>query len=170
MIKTALVTTYKGLFGCSPCIAGFGRSEFHVGLNKGFSFLVFAQPDQIFWTVFLKNEKETRWPTTVKYTDKDAEDVAAQLLEVPITKTVLFGQLWKSRIKAGLVSLEEGVLDHWHSGRIALIGDAVHKVKLQLTTLFHFALPNISVDDSRPRAWGRLRDGRCRRACESPTP
>ncbi|KAG5766645.1 hypothetical protein H9Q72_005309 [Fusarium xylarioides] len=42
--------------------------------------------------------------------------------------TVVFGELWKRRLKAQMISLEEGVLEHWTSGRIVLAGDAVHKV------------------------------------------
>ena len=41
---------------------------------------------------------------------------------------MLFGELWKQRIRGQLVSLEEGIFDYWHFGRIALAGDSAHKV------------------------------------------
>ena len=63
------------------------------------------------------------------------EAVVGKILECPITETVVFGELWKRRFKAQMISLEEGVLEHWFFGRIILAGDAIHKVGL----IFHLA-------------------------------
>lgn len=109
-------------------MADFGQGDVNMCHNKGLSFFISTQPQGIYWAVFIQTERETRWPTRVRYTDTDVQETAARLMDIPITATVLFGELWNSRTKAGLVPLEEGVLDNWHSGRIVLVGDAIHKV------------------------------------------
>lgn len=58
----------------------------------------------------------------------DAERLATRVKDHPVSDSLLFGEVWNSRTRAQLVSLEEGVLKHWHSGRMVLAGDAVHKV------------------------------------------
>ena len=45
-----------------------------------------------------------------------------------MSDTLVFGEVWKRRIRASIVNLEEGVLDHWYHGRIVLAGDSAHKV------------------------------------------
>ena len=117
---------------------GFGDGDIDVCHNSGFSIFISTQSNTLYWAVFIKNEKQVRWPTRIRYTDKDAEDVAAGIMSTPVTETVVFGELWKSRFKSGLVPIEEGVLNHWHSGRIVLVGDAAHKVSNEYA-LFIFA-------------------------------
>lgn len=41
----------------------------------------------------------------------------------------VFGELWKNRIRAHLIGLQEGLFDHWSFGRIVLVGDSAHKVR-----------------------------------------
>jgi hypothetical protein len=62
------------------------------------------------------------------------EALVSKILKCPITETVVFGELWKRRLKAQRISLEEGVLDHWFCGRIVLAGDAIHKVRFNLSS------------------------------------
>jgi hypothetical protein len=56
------------------------------------------------------------------------ETYARKVADLPVSESVLFGELWRQRTRSHIVSLEEGVLQHWHFGRIALLGDAAHKV------------------------------------------
>lgn len=58
----------------------------------------------------------------------EAEEEALKLMDMPVTKTVLFGEIWINRTQGYLCPLEEGVLDHWFFDRIALLGDSAHKV------------------------------------------
>lgn len=158
-MHTAFSATYKCLFGASPHMADFGQGDVHMCHNRGFSCFISTQPERIYWAVFVRTERETRWPTRVRYSDADMQETAARVMGIPVTTTVLFGELWDSRIKAGLVPLEEGVLDTWHSGRIVLVGDAIHKV------LFFPPKPSVAArksiltegkDDTRHWPRGRL--------------
>ena len=58
----------------------------------------------------------------------DAERLAEKVKDHPVSDSLLFGEVWDSRTRAQLVSIEEGVFKHWYSGRMVLAGDSAHKV------------------------------------------
>lgn len=78
--------------------------------------------------LYEKLEKPTReW---VRFTKEDEEAVIDRWGHLPMIKgsEMKLREIYDSRIESGLVSLEEGVLDHWSwDGRIVLAGDAAHK-------------------------------------------
>lgn len=115
--------------------------------DDGFSFLLLCQPTYISFIVHCKlpKEKQYRWPNRAKYTEEEMETLAARFADHPIAETVLFGELWRSRTWGQLIALEEGVLDHWFFGRIALAGDAIHKVGMFTVENFQFLLSASSV-------------------------
>jgi len=96
--------------------------------NNRYSFLTLSQPDQVFFFVFFRLEKPFTWPKRERYSDAEAEELAASVASHPISESLVFGELWKKRSRGALISVEEGVLDHWHHGRIVLAGDSAHKV------------------------------------------
>ncbi|KAK7757299.1 hypothetical protein SLS62_000849 [Diatrype stigma] len=55
-----------------------------------------------------REDQQCTWPTRRKYTEADMEKLAAKLAGYPINETVVFGELWKNKIKAQMISLEEG--------------------------------------------------------------
>lgn len=114
-------------------MSDFGIGDIHICHSNGFSVFMATTSDTLYWAVFVKDEMRTRWPVNTRYTDKDEEVVAEQIMSTPVTETIIFGNLWYSRSSSGLVPVEEGVLKNWHSGRIVLIGDAVHKVSSALS-------------------------------------
>ena len=68
-------------------------------------------------------------PTTerIHYTPEDIEAMAERFAEYPITETLRVKDVYAERFTAGMANLEEGILEHWGWGRIALVGDACHK-------------------------------------------
>ena len=54
--------------------------------------------------------------------------MAELVADKPVADGLLFSEIWKKRQRATVVSLEEGVLNHFHHGKICLIGDSAHKV------------------------------------------
>ena len=94
------------------------------------SFHLFTQPDYVFWFANVKLEETLTWPFRTRYSEEDMEVVAKKYAEHAVSKTLTFGDLWETKIRAKLANLEEGVFQHWHSGRIVLVGDSVHKVLL----------------------------------------
>ena len=96
--------------------------------NQGYSFLILTQPDKVFFFVFFRLKSPFTWPKRERFTNEDAENAAAKVADHPISDTTVFGELWKNRVRGSLISLEEGILEHWHFGRIVLAGDSAHKV------------------------------------------
>ena len=127
--RVALATTYSCLIGFAPQMAGVGMGDCQTVHNKGFSFLIITQPGRTFFFVFIKLPKVVHWPDRLRYTAEDAEREAAKLAALPVTESLLFGEIWKRRVRGQLIPLEEVVFEHWHSGRIAILGDSAHKVR-----------------------------------------
>ncbi|ROT41103.1 FAD/NAD(P)-binding domain-containing protein [Sodiomyces alkalinus F11] len=123
----ALKTRYKCLVGLSPSIPGFPTGIMAVVHHDGFSFLLFTQPEKTFFFVFIHLDTTYYWPLFPKYTKQDAEREASKLLNFPVHDGVVFGDIWEKRLRGELVNIEEGIAGRWHSGRIVLLGDAVHK-------------------------------------------
>ena len=132
---TALATTYSCLIGFAPEMAGIGMGDCQTVHNQGFSFLIITQPGRTFFFVFIKLPKVVRWPNRFRYTAEDADREAAKLMDLPVTESVMFGEIWKRRLRGQLIPLEEVVFDHWHHNRIAILGDSAHKVCIQA---YHF--------------------------------
>ncbi|KAL0769515.1 hypothetical protein CaCOL14_008823 [Colletotrichum acutatum] len=128
--KRAMVTQYNAIVMASSPVPGLGSHDMEVTSNDKFSFLLLCQPDWISIIVHnkLPEEQHCTWPTRRRYTESDMEALASKISEYPVTETVVFGELWKRRLKAQMISLEEGVLKNWFFGRIVLAGDAAHKV------------------------------------------
>ncbi|KAL5044515.1 hypothetical protein BDW71DRAFT_199007 [Aspergillus fruticulosus] len=97
--------------------------------NNRFSFLLLYQPTFVSYIAHCKlpHDQQCVWPNRAQFTDDNMEVLASKLADYPICELVVFGELWRRRTKAQLISLE-GVLDHWFLGRTVMAGDAVHKV------------------------------------------
>ncbi|KAK0616592.1 hypothetical protein B0T14DRAFT_538471 [Immersiella caudata] len=126
--KTAFKTYWKCLLGVGPRAPSLGRSDSAIVHNDGYSFLILAQPHCSFFFVFFHLDKPFAASERLRYTDQDAEDLAASVADQPITESLTFGDLWNGRARGTLISLEEGILQRWHHGRTVLAGDAVHKM------------------------------------------
>ncbi|KAI0468802.1 FAD dependent oxidoreductase domain-containing protein [Xylaria cf. heliscus] len=127
--KQRIKTTYNCLLGTGPLIPGLGSEDMHCVSFDKFSFLILTQPDSVFFIAHCKlpNNQVIMYPSRAQYTAEDVEAKAAELADCPITETVKFGDIWRSRSRGHLVSLEEGILERWFSGRMVLCGDAAHK-------------------------------------------
>ncbi|KAL8911259.1 MAG: hypothetical protein Q9171_003557 [Xanthocarpia ochracea] len=126
--KTSMKTEWKCLIGVGPATPGLGERDMTVIHNTGYSFLFLTQPDRVFFFVFIRLDNPFTWPKRERYTNEDAEQLAASVADHAVSPTLVFGEVWKKRYRGTLISIEEGVLDHWHHGRIALAGDCAHKV------------------------------------------
>lgn len=112
----------------APASLELGERDMTVVHDDRYSFLFLTQPDKVFFFVFFRLQQPFAWPHRQRYTDADAESLAASVAAHPVCETLLFGEIWEKRIRGSLISIEEGVLQHWSHGRIVLAGDSVHKV------------------------------------------
>ncbi|KAK8013839.1 FAD-dependent monooxygenase [Apiospora arundinis] len=62
------------------------------------------------------------------YTEADMEQYAQQFSQMHLTDGVRFEDVWPKRQGAGMSDLYEGMVEHWHHGRVVLCGDAAFKV------------------------------------------
>lgn len=112
-----------------PTAPGMGDRTMTCVHDRGYSFLILTQPDKTFFFVFYRLKKPFTWPNRERFTSEDTDIAAAKVADHPISDTMVFGELWQKRTRGTLISLEEGMLKHWHFGRIVLAGDSAHKVK-----------------------------------------
>lgn len=122
-------TTFKVILGMGPPIPELGEKDMTICSDSKYVLTSVTQPTHSFFCVYWKLEKDLFWPRQPRYTTEEMEALAESVADHPISDTILFGEVWKKRHRATLINLEEGVLEHWHHGRIVLVGDSVHKVE-----------------------------------------
>jgi len=130
----ALKTSWKTLLVTTEAIPELGDRDLTVTYNNGYTFLATSQPNRVFFFVIFRLDKAYTWPKREHFTDKDADALAESIADRPVCDSLVFGEVWKRRIRSSVIALEEGVMEHWHHGRIALVGDSAHKVSERRTT------------------------------------
>lgn len=125
--KNAFFSQFAGMFGVSENSLGLGPAEEHTVFGHDTTALVFTQPGKVYWAKGHKDEY-CRPPKRTRATAEDYEAYAKRMWDEPITETLKFSDLWKTRSRVGMVTIEEGILKQWHAGRIVLVGDSAHKV------------------------------------------
>ncbi|KAK8097171.1 fad binding domain-containing protein [Apiospora kogelbergensis] len=128
--KQRMTATYTCLLGIAPYQDGVGAVSVSSVSHNGFSFLFLTQPDHIYFIVPIKRPlgQVGKYPNRLRFTDADVDNEAARLLDCPVSETLVFGDIWKTRTRGQLVALEEGVLSRWSYGRTVLCGDSAHKI------------------------------------------
>ncbi|KAF3074543.1 FAD-dependent monooxygenase paxM [Trichoderma lentiforme] len=99
----------------------------------GFSGVIAAGvPGLVFWFLFVKSDRTTQTPNTPRFTEEETEATIAKYGDYAVGPGYTFKDLWESRVRANMLPLEEGVLKpKWNTGgRVALMGDAVHKATI----------------------------------------
>ena len=172
---TSMVTRWKCLVGMGPPIAPdeLGERDMTVVHDNGYSFLTLAQPTKLFFFVFFRLDRDSHDLQGVgpqqrrnrRYTDAEAEALANSVAGHPIGERVVFGDIWRTRIRGSLISLEEGVLRHWFHGRTVLAGDSVHKITPNIALGGNSTMESIVVlCNHLARTVGTHRGGRVSRA------
>lgn len=83
---------------------------------------------RLYWFVIQKLKEKYTYPNSPRYTKDDTMVAAEQLKHLRFHKHLTFGQLWDNRETASMTALEENTFKTWHHGRLALLGDSVHKM------------------------------------------
>ena len=123
-----ITTSYHCLVGVAPLVPGLEVGELNLVRDEGLSATVTTTADKVMFFVCIKSYTTSHWPTRIRFSDTDAEKEAAKIADFPVTTHVLFGEIWSRRQRGYLCPIEEGLLKHWHWGRLALVGDSAHKV------------------------------------------
>jgi 2-polyprenyl-6-methoxyphenol hydroxylase-like FAD-dependent oxidoreductase len=126
--KVILCAEYACLFGISAATAGVRAGECHVNYTDGMSTMIIGGKGKVFWFIFKKLDKIYRVPDIPRYTKHDAEVFAEEFQGITITHSMNFSDIWNNRTTYTLVATEEAQLKRWSWGRIACVGDCVHKM------------------------------------------
>lgn len=122
------LTTFRCLwirFPSVPSIKTGTTSETH---GPKATTQLFAAVDTTVIAVYERLDAPTRERT--RYTKEDQESIVKRRANLPIAKgsAMTLAEAYAASTEAGLVSLEEGVVENWSfDGRVVLTGDAAHK-------------------------------------------
>ncbi|KXJ88101.1 hypothetical protein Micbo1qcDRAFT_214667 [Microdochium bolleyi] len=122
------LTTFRCLWVRMPSVPSIPvgtTSETH---GPGATTQLFAADDTTVTGVYERLDTPTK--ERVRWTQADQDACIAKWGHLPIAKgsAVTLGEAYAARTEAGLVSLEEGVVDNWSfDGRVVLTGDSAHK-------------------------------------------
>ncbi|KAI0195032.1 FAD/NAD(P)-binding domain-containing protein [Astrocystis sublimbata] len=124
------LTTYQCLWMRFPSSAS---DDLHTGLasethSHGACVQVFAGKEIAVAGIYETLPSPTR--DRLHFGQAEEEALIARRGHLPVTEGARFtmADAYRSRIASGMVSLEEGVVEHWsHNGRLVLVGDAKHK-------------------------------------------
>lgn len=169
--KTVLFSEYDAMFGVSKMDGhhedyGMAAAETNVVFGQGVTKLFFQQQGEQLWAIVFK-DKYSQPPKRFKATDGDMEEVAKRFADVRLNEHIKFNDLWETRTRVGLLTIEEGVLSQWHAGRIALVGDSAHKVSPRHYCKSRAEMADsYTLDDSRSGHWCKHWHRRCRCALQ----
>ncbi|KAJ0275259.1 hypothetical protein Brms1b_006614 [Colletotrichum noveboracense] len=97
--------------------------------NDGWSCLIVNAPgNRTYWFLFEGVGDTKRGKDIPRYSKEDTEELALAHMSDRLYEEVTFGDIYKNKIMATLVPLEEYVFEKWHYKRIVCIGDASHKI------------------------------------------
>ncbi|KAJ4324542.1 hypothetical protein N0V84_003821 [Fusarium piperis] len=121
-LKEPFTSVYKCLWASFPRPSEPG-ANFET-TSKDQSAMYLTGRDRGWILLYDKSEPTT---TLRSYSEKEVEEVAAKLAELPVNETLKVRDVVKERFSWGMSDLGEGILKHWSYGRIVLAGDACHK-------------------------------------------
>ncbi|KAF1838730.1 FAD/NAD(P)-binding domain-containing protein [Decorospora gaudefroyi] len=129
--KNIMISEFSAIFGVSTQEErfGLGPADSHVIFGHGDTKLLFTQPGKAYWAL---GYKSASGDAKGKASEEEVEAVAKKYADMPFTETVKLRDLWETRTRSGVLTIEEGVLTTWHAGRIVLVGDSAHKMTADL--------------------------------------
>lgn len=159
-----MVTQYRGVFGISNSVTGIREGDMHNVFVKGASILTIGCKDHVFWIVGIKMGRTYYAPEAPRFDQSQLEEELAFLMNKNVCAGVQFKDVYQQTIRCSHLPLEEGIYERWNCGRVACIGDSVHKVRFQpnLLRLRLAFSANQMLDDSKPWPRRMLRYRKCR--------
>lgn len=126
--EAPFLTTYKALWVRFPRLSGVEVGTTCETHGSGAATQLFVGEDSGVIGVYERLEQPTN--ERLRHTQVDQDALVERWGHLPVTPGAshTLRDVYTSRLESGLVSLEEGVVDHWSwNGRIVLTGDAAHK-------------------------------------------
>ncbi|GAB7353291.1 hypothetical protein MBLNU459_g3793t2 [Dothideomycetes sp. NU459] len=120
---------YVCLYGIGYAVPGLDSGELNTGYDKDVSTLIVTgKQGKNYFFVFEKLDKVYRMGNIPRFTAKEELEYAERHCSFKITPELTFGDVWKQKVSSKLVALEEADFRTWTFGRVACVGDNVHKM------------------------------------------
>ncbi|KAF7195175.1 FAD-dependent monooxygenase BOA8 [Pseudocercospora fuligena] len=133
--RQAMSAEYKCLFGISTRIPGMETGQTDRTFAKDMSTLSYVGKEgKVFWFVFAKMDQVYRHPSIPRFKQEDAEALIGTVggLAIRENGSVTVQDLYDAGVTSQLVAIEESTYQHWSHGRIACLGDSIHKMTANL--------------------------------------
>jgi 2-polyprenyl-6-methoxyphenol hydroxylase-like FAD-dependent oxidoreductase len=129
----ALKASYKGLFGISIAKTSQKPGDFDWGYSLGRSSLAFGGPNgKTYFFMLEKLDQVYPWGKTPRYSKEEAAEYAKSWSDWTLRPNMRFIDVFEKSTSFNLAVLEEGKFQLWFWGRIALLGDSIHKMTLSI--------------------------------------
>ncbi|KAK1253271.1 hypothetical protein MKX07_001348 [Trichoderma sp. CBMAI-0711] len=122
--ETPFTTSYRCMWASFKRPIAPGAAFETQSKDKSIMFVTGNERGWIF--LYEKLPQPTNARTT--YSEKDLEAMADRFADYPITDSLKVKDVLAERMTAGMSDLQEGTCNNWGWGRIALVGDSIHKV------------------------------------------
>ncbi|KAF7554992.1 hypothetical protein G7Z17_g2470 [Cylindrodendrum hubeiense] len=124
------LTTYRALWlrfptSISSALQAGTTCETH---GRNLATQLFAGEDTAVIGLYERLDKPTR--ERIRFTESDQDELIERWADLPLLRNekLTLRDAYEAKIQAGLISLEEGVVQHWSwDGCVVLAGDAAHK-------------------------------------------
>ncbi|KAL4864905.1 hypothetical protein BDV12DRAFT_175419 [Aspergillus spectabilis] len=127
--RKAIRSSRSCIFGISRGLAQVSPVQSWKHVRQGRHYLCSGAPNGLtFWFVFFKTRKQAESWDTLRYTEEEKEEYAAEFSDDQVRPDLTFGEMYRAATTTVLVPLEEFVLQKYHHKRILLLGDSVHKM------------------------------------------
>ncbi|KAK4149757.1 hypothetical protein C8A00DRAFT_37653, partial [Chaetomidium leptoderma] len=128
--KNSMIAEYNCLFGISKGVnfPQLAPGDVNSSYNPGRCALtIAAEGGKVYWFVQERLDGIHHRTDIPRYTDDDARAFVARNGDIIHLPGVTLADLWQKTVSSRLVAIEEAKFNLWHWGRIACVGDAVHK-------------------------------------------
>jgi 2-polyprenyl-6-methoxyphenol hydroxylase-like FAD-dependent oxidoreductase len=119
------LATYQAMWVRFPTMSGLKPGDCNETHGPGAAIQLFAGEETTVIGIYARMDEPTR--ERQRFTQADEEAFVERWGHLPLSHGLTVRASYEARVGAGLVSLEEGVVDHWGWDRIVLAGDAAHK-------------------------------------------
>ncbi|PLB55512.1 monooxygenase [Aspergillus steynii IBT 23096] len=129
--KSSMMAEFVCVFGMSSPVPGLHAGEqtnvFFDGLTIA---TIHGQNGRLFWFFVKKLDRKYPYADMARFSNDDAAQFCSQIENVHILNGVYVRDVWKNRTAVSMTALEESLLETWHSDRMVLIGDSIHKMTI----------------------------------------
>ncbi|KAK3363197.1 FAD binding domain protein [Lasiosphaeria hispida] len=128
--KQAITAEYQCLFGIANPTDGYAIGDVDYCYDKGRScLLAVSKGGRTYYFIFQRLDKTIKGIENMPhYTRKDVEEYARAHGDMMLRPGIPFSKIWANTVSSNLVVLEEATFKVWTWGRIACLGDSVHKM------------------------------------------